>query len=60
MPDVRKKAPHSKREMAAAKKASVEEVLEEGLLETFPASDPVAIAEPAAEQIRVNRTRQRR
>jgi nicotinate phosphoribosyltransferase len=49
MPDFRKKAPHRNRETAAAKKARLEKVLEEGLLETFPASDPVSVTEPAAE-----------
>jgi hypothetical protein len=46
MPAVKKKAAKRQRE-TAAKKAHLDEVLDEGLLETFPASDPVAITEPA-------------
>jgi hypothetical protein len=30
-----------------AKKAALEEQLEEGLEETFPASDPVSVSQPA-------------
>ncbi|MGE0230403.1 MAG: hypothetical protein AB7O39_10700 [Flavobacteriaceae bacterium] len=39
-------APPAKRTAAERKKAHDEELLEEGLEETFPASDPVAILEP--------------
>ncbi len=33
-----------------SKKARLERELEEGLEETFPASDPVAVTEPAVEK----------
>lgn len=42
---VRKKKTPSRRE-TSAKKAHLEEILEEGLLEKFPGSDAVAIVEP--------------
>ena len=41
------KKPKSGVKTTAAEKSHLDEVLEEGLQETFPASDPVAITEPA-------------
>ena len=37
----------SKKKQEQAEKARLELALEEGLKETFPASDPVAVTEPA-------------
>jgi hypothetical protein len=34
-------------EVKSSKKAALDEVLEEGLEETFPASDPVNVTQPA-------------
>ena len=47
MPANKMKKADRKAKAAAAQKAHLDEILEEGLLETFPASDPVAITEPA-------------
>ncbi len=48
MPTTRSKRPERKGENAKDRRQRLESALEEGLEETFPASDPVAITEPSS------------
>ena len=47
MPTTRTKRPVHRGETAKDRRQRLESALEEGLEETFPASDPVAITEPS-------------
>ena len=47
----KKKRASSRRAMTVSRKAHLEEILDEGLQETFPASDAVAIVEPVTHEV---------